>query len=97
MHNIFEEIEWKALCCYYTKKPEPPEEPPTLEQAIRMVGIIGGHLGRKSDGMPGTECIWRELQRLDTAVEMYVLFKHESLPRIRQFYPYALLPPYSGP
>ena len=32
---FFEEIEWKALCCYYTKKPEPPKEPPTLEQAIR--------------------------------------------------------------
>lgn len=89
---FFEEIEWKALCCYASKKPEPPKKPPTLAQAIRMLGAMGGHLGRKSDGMPGTECIWRGLQRLDTAVEMYAIFKHLPLPHIRTFYPNALLP-----
>lgn len=94
---FFEDIEWKSLCCYYSKTPVPPKEPPTMEQAIRMVGIIGGHMGRKGDGMPGTECIWRGLQRLDVAVEMYALFKHEPLPHIRRFYPYALLPPSAGP
>ena len=94
---FFEEIEWKALYCYYTKETEPPETPPTVRQAIWMVGIIGGHLGRKRDGMPGTECIWRGLQRLDTIVEMYAIFKKIPLPRIRQFYPYALQPPSSAP
>jgi hypothetical protein len=94
---FFEEIEWKALYCYYTKETEPPETPPTIKQAIRMVGIIGGHLGRKRDGMPGTECIWRGLQRLDTVVEMYAIFKKTPLPRIRQFYPYALQPPSAAP
>jgi len=94
---FFEEIEWKALCCYFTGIPEPPKEPPTLRQAIMMVGMIGGHLGRRSDGMPGTECLWRGLQRLDTAVDMYAIFKHLPLPLIRKFYPYALLPPKGGP
>jgi hypothetical protein len=92
---FFEDIEWKALCCYFTKIPEPPKEPPTLRQAIMMVGRIGGHLGRKSDGMPGTECIWRGLQRLDTAVVMYAILKHESLPYIHKSYTFALLK--SGP
>ncbi len=68
-----------------------------MAEAIRMVGSIGGHMGRKNDGMPGTECIWRGLQQLDIAVDMYAIIKHESLPRIRQFYPYALLPPNAGP
>jgi hypothetical protein len=81
---FFEDIEWKALCCYYSKTPEPPKEPPTMAEAIRMVGSIGGHMGRKNDGMPGTECIWRGLQQLDIAVDMYAIIKHESLPRIRQ-------------
>ena len=76
LYGIFEEIEWKALYCYYTKETEPPETPPTIRQAIWMVGIVGGHLGRKRDGMPGTECIWRGLQRLDTVVEMYAIFKN---------------------
>jgi len=94
---FFEDIKWKALCCYYAKTPEPPKEPPPMEQAIRMVGIIGGHLRRKRDGMPGTECIWRGLQRLDVAVEMYSIFKHEPIPQIPRSYRHALLPPTSGP
>lgn len=94
---FFEEIEWKALCCYYLQTPEPPGQPPTMHQAVCMLGIIGGHLGRKGDGMPGTECIWRGLQRLDVAVDMYSIMKHVPLPQIRRFYPFDLLPPASGP
>lgn len=68
---FFKEIEWKSLCCYVSKTPIPPAEPPTLLKAIYMVGSIGGHLGRKRDGPPGTQTLWRGLQRLDTATEMY--------------------------
>jgi Domain of unknown function (DUF4338)/Transposase DNA-binding/Transposase Tn5 dimerisation domain len=71
---FFTDEEWKALSCYATKNKVPPKQPPTLGQAMRMVGMIGGHLGRKRDGHPGTEVLWRGLQRLDTAVEMYVIF-----------------------
>jgi hypothetical protein len=71
---FFTDEEWQALSCYATKNKVPPKEPPTLGQAMRMVGIIGGHLGRKSDGHPGTEVLWRGLQRLNTAVEMYLIF-----------------------
>jgi Domain of unknown function (DUF4338)/Transposase DNA-binding/Transposase Tn5 dimerisation domain len=77
---FFTDDEWKALCCYATKNKVPPREPPTLGQAMRMVGTIGGHLGRKSDGYPGTEVLWRGLQRLDTAVEMYVIFTSGPAP-----------------
>ena len=70
---FFTDEEWKALCCYVTKTPTPPKQPPTLGQAMRMVGTIGGHLGRKGDGPPGTQTLWRGLQRLDTATEMYVI------------------------
>jgi len=94
---FFEEVEWKALCCYYGRTNEPPRTPPTMIQAARMVGLIGGHMGRVRDGMPGTECIWRGLQRLDTAVDMYAIFKQEPIPHIRKFYTYAMLPQNSGP
>ncbi len=70
---FFSDIEWKALCCYANKTPEPPDEPPTLAEAISMVGRIGGHLGRQSDGLPGTQVLWRGIQRLETAAEMYVI------------------------
>ena len=75
---FFKEEEWKALYCYVHKTPIAPEEPPSLREAIRMVGGIGGHLGRKSDGEPGTVTLWRGLQRLDTATEMYVIFTSSS-------------------
>jgi hypothetical protein len=71
---FFKDEEWKALWCYVHKTRLPPPEPPSLNRAMRMVGQIGGHLGRKSDGAPGTQTLWRGLQRLDTATEMYVLF-----------------------
>jgi hypothetical protein len=70
----FEDIEWKALCCYANKNPIPPPDPPSLLVAIYMVARIGGFLNRKQDGFPGTETLWRGLQRLDTAVEVFAIF-----------------------
>ncbi len=67
----FEEAEWKALVAYHTKNPVPPEQPPSLREAIRMVAKIGGFLGRKSDGEPGTQTLWRGLQHLDLMTEVW--------------------------
>jgi hypothetical protein len=75
---FFKDVEWKALCCYVNKTPVAPEKPPSLAEAIYMLGGIGGHLGRKSDGFPGTQTLWRGLQRLDTATEMYAIFTHQE-------------------
>ena len=68
---FFNDIEWKALCCYATKSSAPPEDPPSLADAVRMVGQIGGHLGRNSDGPPGTQVLWRGLRRLEAYAEMF--------------------------
>jgi hypothetical protein len=43
---------------------------------ILMVAQLGGFLGRKSDGPPGAQTLWRGLQRLDditAAFRSYVL------------------------
>jgi hypothetical protein len=37
---------------------------PTLREAVRMVGRMGGHLGRKGDGEPGVTVLWRGWMRL---------------------------------
>lgn len=52
---FFEESEWKALMCFVTENPVPPKNPPTLREAVRMVAALGGFLGRKGDGEPGTQ------------------------------------------
>jgi len=68
----FDEAEWKALVVYHTGKPTPPKaQPPTLHEAIRMVAMIGGFLGRKGDGEPGAETLWRGLQQLDIGAKVW--------------------------
>jgi len=67
----FEEAEWKALMVFTTGKPVAPLQPPTLREAIRSVASLGGFLGRKSDGEPGTQTLWIGLQRLDDIVTMW--------------------------
>jgi hypothetical protein len=90
---FFEDVEWKALWCYCYKTPTPPTEPPSMAKAVRMLGAIGGHLGRRGDGPPGTEVLWRGLQRLDTAVEMYRVFTGASRPHSWRDYPDDYRPP----
>ncbi|MBM4324887.1 MAG: IS4 family transposase [Deltaproteobacteria bacterium] len=81
---FFKDIEWKALCCYVNKTPVPPEKPPSMREAVFMVGGIGGHLGRKGDGFPGTQSLWRGLLRLYTATEMYAIFTQQDYPHPMQ-------------
>jgi hypothetical protein len=68
---FFEDAEWKALVAYKTQNPIPPENPPPLREAIHMVASLGGFLGRKGDGEPGTKALWLGLQRLDDLTDMW--------------------------
>jgi hypothetical protein len=66
----FEEIQWKALVACTRRASGAPalEHPPPLREAIRLVAQLGGFLGRKGDGEPGAQTLWRGLQRLDDIV-----------------------------
>ena len=78
----FEEHEWKALVAFTTQCAEPPPTPPSLRVAMLMVATLGGWLGRKSDGPPGVQVLWRGLQRLDDIAAMYQVFAAlPSIPR----------------
>lgn len=70
---FFEEAEWKALVAHITRNPNPSDHPPTLREAMRMVASLGGFLGRKGDGEPGTKSLWLGLQRLDDLSSMWKL------------------------
>lgn len=56
--------EWQALCCFIRRTPKPPEEPPTLLEATKMIAQLGGFLGRTRDGFPGPATLWQGMQRL---------------------------------
>ncbi len=74
----FEEAEWKALAAYINQDPRPPEQPPNLREAMRMVATLGGFLGRKSDGEPGTQTLWLGLQYLEPLTAMWKLLAHTA-------------------
>lgn len=65
--------EWQALYCYLHKTPIPPPVPPTLRQAVRWIAQLGGFLGRKGDGEPGAQVLWRGWQRLQDIAETWAL------------------------
>ena len=62
---VFEDFEWKALISFVKRTPEVPKIVPTLREVIRTIAGLGGFLGRKGDGEPGTQTLWVRLQRLD--------------------------------
>lgn len=60
---VFSQEEIEALHVHLYKK-LPPPDPIGLREAVRMIGRIGGHLGRKCDGEPGMTVLWRGWMRL---------------------------------
>lgn len=70
----FTDSEWKALTTFVTRKKEPPPQPPCLNEAVRMLGKLGGHLGRKGDGEPGSEVLWRGMARLTDIEYAYSIY-----------------------
>ena len=64
----FEDNQWKALSCFLTRKRVPQKKVPTMQEMVGWIGKLGGHLGRKCDGPPGTQTLWEGIQRTDDIV-----------------------------
>lgn len=69
----FDDHQWKAILVFQTRKP-PPTTPPMLKEMILRISKLGGFLGRKSDGEPGTETLWKGLQRMDDIAAAFQSF-----------------------
>jgi hypothetical protein len=64
--------EWQALYAHSTgESPTAATPVPTIEQATKWLGRLGGHLGRKGDGMPGVRTLWRGWRDLAILVAGY--------------------------
>jgi hypothetical protein len=46
---------------------------------------------------PGTQVLWRALQPLDMAVQMYIIFTRSGPPQSWRSYPHGYLPPAHTP
>jgi hypothetical protein len=72
--EILTSLEWRALQTFVLKQPLSPDQPPpTIRQAVLWIGRLGGHLGRKGDGMPGVRTLWRGWRRVRDIVECFRL------------------------
>lgn len=70
----FTDAEWKALTTFTAKTKSPPKAPPSLHEAVALLGVLGGHLGRTGDGNPGVEVLWRGTARLADLAAAYALY-----------------------
>jgi hypothetical protein len=70
---ILAKYEWQSLWCMANQNPKPPEEAPSIHSAIRMIARLGGFMGRKNDGSPGTMVLWRGLHRLNDIASVWLL------------------------
>lgn len=69
---MLEDDEWRVLWAYvHRRRVTDAKDPPTLREAVLLVGRLGGHLGRKGDGMPGVRSLWRGWRDLCLLVEGY--------------------------
>lgn len=63
--TILTEDEWQVLWTRFAKAPLAADTPPpTVKQIVRWIGQLGGHLGRKRDGLPGVRTLWRGFRDL---------------------------------
>ncbi len=68
---VLEDHEWKVLwALVHEEPPRNADPPPTVAEAVKMIGRLGGHLGRKCDGMPGVNSLARGLRELESAANI---------------------------
>ena len=76
----FEEHEWQALLAFKRHDQPLPSTPPNVREITRLTAELGGFLGRKGDGEPGSTTLARGLQRLHDIAAAFVIFKqHHSI------------------
>jgi hypothetical protein len=85
----FDEHEWQAVFALQRPKQPLPSTPPSLREITRLTAELGGFLGRKGDGEPGSITLARGLQRLHDIATGFLIFKQLHSPH----QPSALTPP----
>jgi hypothetical protein len=69
--------EWQALYCAIHEVPTPPDEIPSLYQAVRWIAQLGRFLDRKNTE-PGVTVLWKGFQHLTDLTKMYRIFNPRS-------------------
>jgi hypothetical protein len=69
--EVFADEEWQTIICLAQNTAKMPTVPPTMKDITRLMGRLGGFLGRKGDGDPGPIVLWRGLTAMMTGVRVW--------------------------
>jgi len=73
--------QWHALYAHFRgHRPGRNTPVPTIREAVTWIGRLGGHLGRKRDGMPGVRTLWRGWRDLSLLVAGYRAARMDAIP-----------------
>jgi hypothetical protein len=79
--RILNPDQWHALYAYFQGRQPTHDTPvPTIREAVKWIGRLGGHLGRKRDGMPGVRTLWRGWRDLSLLVAGYRAAQMNAMP-----------------
>lgn len=81
---LLDDEEWQGLYCRIHRIAIAPEKPPSLRQAVRWIGQLGGFQGRKHDGEPGVTVLWKGFQHLVEVAAMYRIMRPPPPSPVRQ-------------
>ncbi len=62
--TLIDKQQWMPLYLEIHKNKKPPKKAPKISSVIRWIAMLGGFLGRASDGEPGITTLWRGWKRL---------------------------------
>ena len=66
--RVLNDEEWRVLAAHFDGD---QSTPPTIRQAMLWLGRLGGHMGRKRDGLPGVRTLWRGWRDLALLISGY--------------------------
>jgi hypothetical protein len=70
---VFTPEEWQSVY-QVVKREKPPQQPPKLQEMVRLVAQLGGYVNKKRDDEPGPQTVWLGLQRLHDIVLCWQVF-----------------------
>ena len=70
---VFEPYQWQALSAHHHGKV--CGEALSMQEALWLVALLGGFLGRRGDGAPGVKVLWRGLRRLSDIAQTWRLVR----------------------
>jgi hypothetical protein len=80
--QVLEPSEWQGLYATIHRTTQIPERPPTLQQAVRWIAQLGGFLGRRRDGSPGVQTLWKGWRHLHDIAATWELTHPTPSPRL---------------